>query len=103
MFLVSFVIVVALITVLSGIGVAEHCGVGSGGVYSMISSVLGGRTGGTIGLLYVLGQVSVGSSSSTFSFLSFLFCLWATSKVLRAFSCLCAQESFLRVLGGGGH
>lgn len=61
MFLVSFVILVALVTVLSGIGVGEHCGVGSGGVYSMISSVLGGQTGGTIGLLYVFGQVSLGS------------------------------------------
>lgn len=61
MFLVSFVILVALITVLSGIGVGEHCGVGSGGVYSMISSVLGGQTGGTIGLLYVFGQVSLGA------------------------------------------
>lgn len=57
-FLVSFVILVALVTVLSGIGVGEHCGVGSGGVYSMISSVLGGQTGGTVGLLYVFGQVS---------------------------------------------
>ncbi|KAM5335254.1 solute carrier family 12 member 8 isoform 5-T6 [Glossophaga mutica] len=61
MFLVSFVILVALITVLSGIGVAEHCGVGSGGVYSMISSVLGGQTGGTIGLLYVFGQCVAGA------------------------------------------
>lgn len=60
MFLVSFVILVALVTVLSGIGVGEHCGAGSGGVYSMISSVLGGQTGGTIGLLYVFGQVSLG-------------------------------------------
>lgn len=60
MFLVSFVILVALVTVLSGIGVGVHCGVGSGGVYSMISSVLGGQTGGTIGLLYVFGQVSLG-------------------------------------------
>lgn len=59
-FLVSSVILVALVTVLSGIGVGEHCGVGSGGVYSMISSVLGGQTGGTIGLLYVFGQVSLG-------------------------------------------
>ncbi|XP_045358311.1 solute carrier family 12 member 8 isoform X1 [Leopardus geoffroyi] len=61
MFLVSFVILVALITVLSGIGVGEHCGVGSGGVYSMISSVLGGQTGGTIGLLYVFGQCVAGA------------------------------------------
>lgn len=57
MLLVSFVILVALVTVLSGIGVGEHVGMGSGGVYSMISSVLGGQMGGTIGLLYVFGQV----------------------------------------------
>uniref|UniRef100_A0A8C6RED0 Solute carrier family 12 member 8 n=1 Tax=Nannospalax galili TaxID=1026970 RepID=A0A8C6RED0_NANGA len=61
MLLVSFVILVALITVLSGIGVGEHSGVGSGGVYSMISSVLGGQTGGTIGLLYVFGQCVAGA------------------------------------------
>ncbi|CAK6441734.1 unnamed protein product [Pipistrellus nathusii] len=61
MFLVSFVILVALVTVLSGIGVGMHCGVGSGGVYSMISSVLGGQTGGTIGLLYVFGQCVAGA------------------------------------------
>ncbi|VTJ59067.1 Hypothetical predicted protein [Marmota monax] len=57
MLLVSFVILVALVTVLSGIGVGEQVGMGSGGVYSMISSVLGGQMGGTIGLLYVFGQV----------------------------------------------
>lgn len=57
MFLVSMVVVVALVTVMSGIGVCEHCGVGSGGIYSMISIVLGGRVGGTVGLLYVFGQV----------------------------------------------
>lgn len=58
MFLVSLVVVVALVTVMSGIGVSEHCGVGSGGIYSMISTVLGSRVGGTVGLLYVFGQVS---------------------------------------------
>lgn len=57
MFLVSLVVLVALVTVMSGIGVGEHCGVGSGGIYSMISTVLGGRIGGTVGLLYVFGQV----------------------------------------------
>lgn len=57
MFLVSFVILVALVTVLSGIGVCEKCSIGSGGVYSMISTVLGGQVGGTIGLLYIFGQV----------------------------------------------
>ncbi|XP_010616555.1 solute carrier family 12 member 8 [Fukomys damarensis] len=61
MLLVSFVVTVALVTVLSGIGIGEHSGVGSGGVYSMISSVLGGQTGGTVGLLYVFGQCVAGA------------------------------------------
>ncbi|XP_028249469.1 solute carrier family 12 member 8 [Parambassis ranga] len=61
MFLVSMVVVVALVTVMSGIGVCEHCGVGSGGIYSMISTVLGGRVGGTVGLLYVFGQCVAGA------------------------------------------
>lgn len=56
--LVSMVVIVALVTVMSGIGICEHCGVGGGGIYSMISTVLGGRVGGTVGLLYVFGQVS---------------------------------------------
>ncbi|XP_067594741.1 solute carrier family 12 member 8 isoform X1 [Pseudorca crassidens] len=60
-FLVSFVALVALVTVLSGIGVGEHCNVGTGGVYSMIAAVLGGQTGGAIGLLYVLGQCVAGA------------------------------------------
>uniref|UniRef100_A0A8C3YT34 Solute carrier family 12 member 8 n=1 Tax=Catagonus wagneri TaxID=51154 RepID=A0A8C3YT34_9CETA len=60
-FLVSFVALVALVTVLSGIGVGEHCGVGSGGVYSMIAAVLGGKMGGTVGLLYVFGQCVAGA------------------------------------------
>ncbi|NXC16432.1 S12A8 protein, partial [Corythaeola cristata] len=66
MFLVSFVILVALVTVLSGIGVCEKCSIGSGGVYSMISTVLGGQVGGTIGLLYIFGQI-LHSFSSRFT------------------------------------
>ncbi|NXL73876.1 S12A8 protein, partial [Leptocoma aspasia] len=61
MFLVSFVILVALVTVLSGIGVCEKCSIGNGGVYSMISTVLGGRVGGTIGFLYIFGQCVAGA------------------------------------------
>uniref|UniRef100_UPI0037E81809 solute carrier family 12 member 8 n=1 Tax=Semicossyphus pulcher TaxID=241346 RepID=UPI0037E81809 len=61
MFLVSLVVLVALVTVMSGIGVSEHCGVGGGGIYSMISTVLGGRVGGTVGLLYVFGQCVAGA------------------------------------------
>ncbi|XP_068921074.1 solute carrier family 12 member 8 [Petaurus breviceps papuanus] len=61
MVLVSFIILVALVTVLSGIGIAERCTVGSGGIYSMISSVLGMKLGGTFGLLYVFGQCVAGA------------------------------------------
>ncbi|XP_045910889.1 solute carrier family 12 member 8 isoform X4 [Micropterus dolomieu] len=61
MLLVSLVVLVALVTVMSGIGVCEHCGVGGGGVYSMISTILGGRVGGTVGLLYVFGQCVAGA------------------------------------------
>uniref|UniRef100_A0A3Q1G3Z2 Solute carrier family 12 member 8 n=1 Tax=Acanthochromis polyacanthus TaxID=80966 RepID=A0A3Q1G3Z2_9TELE len=61
MFLVSMVVLVALVTVMSGIGVCEHCGAGSGGIYSMISTVLGSRVGGTVGLLYVFGQCVAGA------------------------------------------
>ncbi|XP_018545980.1 solute carrier family 12 member 8 [Lates calcarifer] len=61
MLLVSLVVLVALVTVMSGIGVCEHCGAGSGGIYSMISTVLGGRVGGTVGLLYVFGQCVAGA------------------------------------------
>ncbi|KAM9344372.1 solute carrier family 12 member 8 [Pholidichthys leucotaenia] len=61
MVLVSMVVVFALVTVMSGIGVSELCGVGSGGIYSMISTILGGRVGGAIGLLYVFGQCVAGA------------------------------------------
>lgn len=61
MFLVTLVIVVALVTVLSGIGVLERCSLGNGGIYSMLSTVLGGRVGGTFGFLYVLGQCVAGA------------------------------------------
>ncbi|XP_036401195.1 solute carrier family 12 member 8 isoform X2 [Megalops cyprinoides] len=61
MLLVSLVVLVALVTVMSGIGVCERCCVGGGGVYSMISTVLGGRVGGTVGLLYVFGQCVAGA------------------------------------------
>ncbi|KAL4618096.1 solute carrier family 12 member 8-like [Arapaima gigas] len=61
MLLVSLVVLVALVTVMSGIGVCERCSVGGGGVYSMISTILGGRVGGTVGLLYVFGQCVAGA------------------------------------------
>uniref|UniRef100_UPI00398F2AF7 solute carrier family 12 member 8 isoform X2 n=1 Tax=Pristiophorus japonicus TaxID=55135 RepID=UPI00398F2AF7 len=61
MFMVTLVVLVALVTVLSGIGVWERCSLGNGGVYSMLSTVLGGRIGGTFGFLYVFGQCVAGA------------------------------------------
>ncbi|XP_041057600.1 solute carrier family 12 member 8 isoform X2 [Carcharodon carcharias] len=61
MFMVTLVVLVALVTVLSGIGVWERCSLGNGGVYSMLSTVLGGRVGGTFGFLYVFGQCVAGA------------------------------------------
>ncbi|KAM6970570.1 solute carrier family 12 member 8 [Aplochiton taeniatus] len=56
MFLVSLVTLFALATVMSGIGVCKRVVIGSGGVYAIITTVLGGRVGGAVGLLYVFGS-----------------------------------------------
>lgn len=48
---------VALIAVLSAIGVCERCHMERGGVYFLLSHVLGARIGATIGILYCFGQV----------------------------------------------
>ncbi|XP_067890597.1 solute carrier family 12 member 8 [Heterodontus francisci] len=61
MFMVTLVVLVAVVTVLSGIGVWERCSLGNGGVYSMLSTVLGGQVGGTFGFLYVFGQCVAGA------------------------------------------
>lgn len=47
---------VAMISVLSAIGICERCRMESGGVYFLLAHVLGSRLGGAIGLLYVFGQ-----------------------------------------------
>ena len=46
-----------LVAVLAAIGICERCHVQSGGVYFLISHVLGSRRGTAVGILYVLGQV----------------------------------------------
>lgn len=48
---------IGLISVLSAVGVCERCRVESGGVYFLLSHVLGPRSAAAIGLLYVFGQV----------------------------------------------
>ncbi|CAH1776028.1 unnamed protein product [Owenia fusiformis] len=47
---------VALVAALSAIGVCERCKMESGGVYFLISHVLGARIGAAVGILYCFGQ-----------------------------------------------
>lgn len=60
----------ALITVFSAIGIVDRTHIKSGGIYFLISHVLGGRLGGAVGVMYALGQavatglVSVGFAES---------------------------------------
>ncbi|VDM62316.1 unnamed protein product [Angiostrongylus costaricensis] len=54
--LLGFCTTLALITVFSAIGIVERCQIQSGGIYSLVSHVLGGRVGGAVGLIYTLGQ-----------------------------------------------
>ena len=54
---------VALVAVLSAIGVCERCNMESGGVYFLIGHVLGARTSAAIGIVYCFGQVRVVNST----------------------------------------
>ncbi|WKX96016.1 hypothetical protein Q1695_012462 [Nippostrongylus brasiliensis] len=54
--LLAFCTALALITVFSAIGIVERCQIQSGGIYFLVSHVLGGRLGGAVGLIYALGQ-----------------------------------------------
>ncbi|KAL4218214.1 hypothetical protein ACF0H5_022950 [Mactra antiquata] len=49
-------VLVVLIVALSGIGVCERCKVESGGVYFLMSHVLGARIGGSVGVIYCFAQ-----------------------------------------------
>ena len=51
-------VLIVLIVALSGIGVCERCHMESGGVYFLISHVLGARIGGSVGVIYCFAQVS---------------------------------------------
>ncbi|EGT33478.1 hypothetical protein CAEBREN_08926 [Caenorhabditis brenneri] len=46
----------ALITVFSAIGIVERCQIKSGGIYFLVSHVLGHQIGGAIGIIYAFGQ-----------------------------------------------
>jgi solute carrier family 12 (potassium/chloride transporters), member 8 len=51
-----FTVSIALVSVLSAVGICERCRVESGGVYFLIAHTLGSRFGGSLGLLYSFGQ-----------------------------------------------
>lgn len=56
--IVLLTVIVAFIAALSVIGICERCHIESGGVYFLLSKVLGARMGATLGILYSFGQVS---------------------------------------------
>ncbi|XP_055688581.1 solute carrier family 12 member 8 [Lutzomyia longipalpis] len=58
---------IALISVLSAVGICERCRVESGGVYFLIAHTLGSRFGGSLGLLYCFGQ-AVGCALNVLGF-----------------------------------
>ena len=64
-----------LMAVLAAIGICERCHVQSGGVYFLISHVLGSRRGTAIGILYVLGQVLLNIFLISEDFFDFSFVL----------------------------
>lgn len=58
---------IALISVLSAIGIVERIRVETGGVYFLIANTLGSRFGGSLGLLYSFGQ-AVGCALNVLGF-----------------------------------
>ncbi|KAK6177869.1 hypothetical protein SNE40_012745 [Patella caerulea] len=58
---------IVLIVALSAIGVCERCRMDAGGVYFLISHVLGGRIGGSVGIVYCFAQ-AVSCSLSVMGF-----------------------------------
>ncbi|EFN67166.1 Solute carrier family 12 member 8 [Camponotus floridanus] len=80
---------IALVTVLSAVGICERCRVESGGVYFLLSHVLGSRFGGSIGLLYCFGQ-AVGCALNVLGFgesMAGLVALDSSTWAQRGFAC----------------
>jgi potassium/chloride transporter 8 len=66
-FVVMCSVGIALISVLSAIGIVERIRVETGGVYFLIANTLGSRFGGSLGLLYCFGQ-AVGCALNVLGF-----------------------------------
>jgi len=59
MLIVIVTVSVAFLAAVSAIGVCERIkSIGTGGVYALVSKVLGGKVGGTVGVMYAFGLVS---------------------------------------------
>ncbi|KRX84267.1 Solute carrier family 12 member 8, partial [Trichinella sp. T6] len=54
-------ILLAIIPVLSAIEICERCQIQSGGVYFLVSHVLGAKIGGAVGIIFILGQIVANS------------------------------------------
>ncbi|XP_013418011.1 solute carrier family 12 member 8 isoform X2 [Lingula anatina] len=54
--IICLTIGVALVSVLSAIGVCERCQMESGGIFFLLSHVLGAKIGASIGVIYCFGQ-----------------------------------------------
>ncbi|KRX91596.1 Solute carrier family 12 member 8, partial [Trichinella pseudospiralis] len=54
-------IMLAIIPVLSAIEICERCQIQSGGVYFLVSHVLGAKIGGAVGIIFILGQIVANS------------------------------------------
>lgn len=58
---------IALVSVLSAIGICERCRMESGGVYFLIAHTMGSRFGGSLGIIYCFGQ-AVGCALNVLGF-----------------------------------
>ena len=79
--IIFITITVALMAALSAIGVCERCKMESGGVYFLLSHVLGARIGASVGIIYCFGQVNYKLLNLTLVHMFFLFlCQLTKSK-----------------------
>ena len=59
MLIIFITLTVASIGAMSAIGICERCKIERGGVYFLLSHVLGGQMASAVGILYCFGQVSM--------------------------------------------
>jgi len=87
--IVFFSVFVALISVLSAVGICERCRIESGGVYFLTAHVLGSRFGGSLGILYCFGQ-AVGCALNVLGFgesIAQIFGIGDEKWVVRGIAC----------------